>query len=118
MSQLHGKVAIVTGGAASIGKAIAARLVANGARVVIAARSREKGEAACAELGASSRFIQTDIRDDAQLARLVAGTVAAFGGLPARSGDGWGRRAESAPTLALQARVSRTGAHREDEDRR
>ena len=81
MGQLDGKVAIVTGGAASIGKAIAARLIGDGARVVIAARSPDKGAAAAAELGPSARFCETDIREDGQLARLIAAALDAFGAL-------------------------------------
>jgi NAD(P)-dependent dehydrogenase (short-subunit alcohol dehydrogenase family) len=81
VGQLDGKVAIVTGGAASIGKAIAARLVADGARVVIAARSSERGQATAGALGVCARFVETDIREDAALVRLVAATIDVFGSL-------------------------------------
>lgn len=81
MVQLAGKVAIVTGGAASIGAAITRKLHAEGAAVVIAARSADKGAAIAAELGGRARFVATDITDDGALAALVAAAIAKFGRL-------------------------------------
>jgi NAD(P)-dependent dehydrogenase (short-subunit alcohol dehydrogenase family) len=49
---MTGKVVIVTGGNSGIGKAAAAELAGMGARVIIAARSQAKGEAAIAEIRA------------------------------------------------------------------
>ena len=57
------KVAIVTGGAASIGRAIVETFHRSGLRVVIAARSRDKGEALASQLGPSALFQHTDITD-------------------------------------------------------
>lgn len=78
MGMLEGKVAIVTGGAASIGAAIVRKLHAEGATVVIAARSIDKGGALAAELGTRGCFLATDITDDAALAALVDTVVARF----------------------------------------
>jgi 3-oxoacyl-[acyl-carrier protein] reductase len=50
---LSGRVALVTGASQGIGRAIAAALSAEGARVAIASRSRERIEAAAGELGAT-----------------------------------------------------------------
>ncbi len=50
---LQDRVALVLGASKGIGRAIAAELVAEGARVAVASRSRERIEAAAAELGAT-----------------------------------------------------------------
>jgi len=55
----QGKVALVTGGANGLGRATAARLIGQGAKVVLADIESETGEAAANDLGAD--FIQTDV---------------------------------------------------------
>ena len=77
---MHNKVAIVTGGATMIGEGLVAALVAEGCKVVIADIDHAKG-AAVAQRHAGSRFIATDISDDASIATCVKDTVAAFGGI-------------------------------------
>lgn len=81
MAQLDAKVAIVTGGAASIGAAITRKLHAEGAKVIVAARSVEKGRAIAAECGDGVLFVPTDITDDAALHALVQTATDAFGRL-------------------------------------
>lgn len=76
MTDFNGKVAIVTGGAASIGLDITKALVDAGATVVIGARSREAGEAVARELGDRVRYVAADIRKDADLDALVAAAAA------------------------------------------
>ncbi len=78
---LAGKVAIVTGGADSIGAAVAKGLHRAGVKTVIAARSADKGAAMAAELGEGALYHQTDIAKDADLDSLVSATVEAFGGI-------------------------------------
>jgi NAD(P)-dependent dehydrogenase (short-subunit alcohol dehydrogenase family) len=78
---LEGKVAIVTGGADSIGAAVSRSLHAAGVKTVIAARSADKGAAIAAELGEGALYHQTDIGKDDDLDSLVAATVEAFGGI-------------------------------------
>jgi NAD(P)-dependent dehydrogenase (short-subunit alcohol dehydrogenase family) len=81
MRGLQDKVAIVTGGAASIGLAITEALHAAGVRVVVAARTREKGEALARRLGDSMAYLHTDITRDEQLEQLVAHALQRFGRL-------------------------------------
>lgn len=68
--QLNGKTALVTGSTAGIGLAIAKRLVAEGARVIICGRNRQKLDAAAAEAGAVAVLADPATADGA--AALVA----------------------------------------------
>ncbi|MEL7027717.1 MAG: SDR family oxidoreductase [Pseudomonadota bacterium] len=81
MPDLNGKVAIVTGGAASIGAAITERLCEDGATVVVAARNAENGKDIEAKLNGRAKFVQSDITVDEQLDRLITQTLSVFGKL-------------------------------------
>jgi len=76
MKGLEGKVAIVTGGAASIGLDITSAFVEAGTTVIIGARSKEAGEAAVKQFGDKVRYVSADIRKDEDLDALVAAAVA------------------------------------------
>ncbi len=80
-NELAGKVAIVTGSASGIGRGIAERFLAEGARVVIADMDRERGEALAGQLGAEATFRGADVSDPAQVGALVESAVEIFGGL-------------------------------------
>lgn len=79
--RLDGKVAIVTGGTSGIGAHTVKTFVAEGARVVIAGRSVEKGENLAETLGEAAIFIKTDVAKEVDIETLVARTVGHFGGL-------------------------------------
>jgi NAD(P)-dependent dehydrogenase (short-subunit alcohol dehydrogenase family) len=79
--ELEGKVAVVTGGAGSIGRATAAMLVGEGARVVIADVDADEGERVAAGLGEAATFQRADVSDVDQVQAVVDRAVAHFGGL-------------------------------------
>jgi NAD(P)-dependent dehydrogenase (short-subunit alcohol dehydrogenase family) len=76
--KLEGRVAIVTGGAHGIGRAIVEKLSAEGATVVIADIN---GEAAAAVASAvpNASSVQTDVSDEASVKALVAAVLAQHG---------------------------------------
>ncbi|HEY0240147.1 MAG TPA: bifunctional aldolase/short-chain dehydrogenase [Friedmanniella sp.] len=77
------RIALVTGAASGIGKAIATRLAAEGACVVIADLDAGKAQAAAAELGSTDVAvgIAADVTDEAAVQAAVDACVLAFGGL-------------------------------------
>ncbi len=77
------RIALVTGAASGIGKAIATRLAADGACVVIADLNLENAQKVAEELGGSDVAIgvQADVTDEAQIAAAIQEAVLAFGGL-------------------------------------
>jgi NAD(P)-dependent dehydrogenase (short-subunit alcohol dehydrogenase family) len=81
MSTNTQKVAIVTGGATGIGKAVAQALVARGVAVVIAGRSQQRGDAAAAEIGGNTLFVQTDVSQEGDIKRLLTTTLDRYGRL-------------------------------------
>jgi NAD(P)-dependent dehydrogenase (short-subunit alcohol dehydrogenase family) len=82
--RLNGKVIIVTGSCTGIGKAIAERAVAEGARVVVHGLERELGEAVAAGLGPThAALCIEDITLDGAPERLVGAAMSAFGRLDA-----------------------------------
>jgi NAD(P)-dependent dehydrogenase (short-subunit alcohol dehydrogenase family) len=79
--RLSGKVAIVTGAGSGIGKALAMRLAADGASVVVV--DLQKFDLSAAEIakttGARTLGLQTDVSNENEVERMAAETVKAFG---------------------------------------
>lgn len=84
MSELQGKVALVTGAATGIGRAAARALGAEGASVIVADVDVERGREVAKEIedkGGAAFFVETDVSDDASVAACVSRAVEHFGGL-------------------------------------
>jgi NAD(P)-dependent dehydrogenase (short-subunit alcohol dehydrogenase family) len=104
---LGGQRVLVTGGSSGIGLAVAERLAAEGARVVLLARSEEglaaarrRVEAAGAAL-AEVHTVAADVRDRAAVEAAIARSIDLLGGLDvlvtAAVGAAWGPFAETDP---------------------
>jgi NAD(P)-dependent dehydrogenase (short-subunit alcohol dehydrogenase family) len=78
---LKDKVAIVTGSAGGIGKAIAEKFYQNGANVIISDVQIEQGQETARSLGKRAVFIPCDISDASQVNSLINMTVQQFGQL-------------------------------------
>jgi 3(or 17)beta-hydroxysteroid dehydrogenase len=85
MGRLDGKVAIVTGGSAGLGRADAMALAREGARVVVTDVNEADGCRVADELNGarqgSALFLPQDVRDEARWQAVIAATVERFGGL-------------------------------------
>jgi citronellol/citronellal dehydrogenase len=89
MTVAENRVAIITGASRGIGRAIALKLARHGIRIVAAAKTVTASQkspgtidetvAAAMALGSDALAVVTDVRDEAQLAELVAKTIARFG---------------------------------------
>ena len=79
MTQLQGKIALVTGAAGGFGEGIARLFVAQGARVMIADLDGAKAFQVAADLGPSARAITCDVSKSADVQAAVQACVDAFG---------------------------------------
>jgi len=108
MRGLKNKVMIVTGASSGLGAATALRLAAEGAKVVLAARRRDKGESVLREIeaaGGEGLFVQTDVTRTDDIKALIAATIERFGGL-----DGaFNNAGITGPTLTPIAEIEEAG---------
>jgi len=79
--RLEGKIAVITGGTSGIGEATAELFAAEGAKVVIAGRSEEKGTRIANRLGPNVVYQKTDVGKEEEIKALIDSAVARFGRL-------------------------------------
>ena len=83
-ANLSGKIALVTGGAAGIGRAIAEAFAAHGAKIIIADKNQERCEAVQSDFkkkGYDALVTHTDVTDTAQVQTMISAVDARFGQL-------------------------------------
>jgi acetoin reductase-like protein len=81
LMKLNDKIAVITGAARGIGKAIAERYVKEGAKVVVADLNEQGAKAVASELGHNVVGLKLDVTDQASIDAMVADTVSKFGGV-------------------------------------
>jgi 3-oxoacyl-[acyl-carrier protein] reductase len=79
--RLRDRVALVTGGGSGIGRAVALRFAAEGARVVVNDIHRETAERTAGEIGGGARAVAADVADSAQVRAMFAEVEQALGGV-------------------------------------
>jgi NAD(P)-dependent dehydrogenase (short-subunit alcohol dehydrogenase family) len=82
-SASNGRVALVTGAARGIGQGIAAWMIAEGWRVVLADVDRQRGATVAEVLGDNAMFVYMDVANEEQVAAGVADVLGQFGRLDA-----------------------------------
>ena len=81
MSQFTGKVALITGGNAGIGRATAIEFAKQGAKVVVSGRREKEGHDVIAEikaLGGEAIFVKTDVSKESDVKVMIEQTLATF----------------------------------------
>jgi NAD(P)-dependent dehydrogenase (short-subunit alcohol dehydrogenase family) len=81
MGELEGQVAVITGGASGIGEGTVRKFVAEGARVLIADLSDDRGGSLAEELGSSTTYLHTNVASEDDVARAMAASVERWGRL-------------------------------------
>jgi NAD(P)-dependent dehydrogenase (short-subunit alcohol dehydrogenase family) len=79
--RLQNQTVLVTGGASGLGGATAEMVVAAGGRVLIADINESAGKTAAARLGASARFVRTDVTSEDDVQHAIATAIKEFGAL-------------------------------------
>ncbi|MEW2352183.1 glucose 1-dehydrogenase [Spirillospora sp. NPDC029432] len=93
-AEFEGRVAVVTGAGDGIGRGVARRFAAAGAKVLVAELNEESGRRVAKELetgfGAEALFVATDVTVKAQVEAMVAAAVEAWGRVDVLVNNAWG----------------------------
>ena len=79
--QITNKVFLVTGAGSGLGAATASALVEAGAKVVLVDLNRQAGEKMVADLGVNTRFVETDVANEASAVNAINTAISTFGAL-------------------------------------
>jgi NAD(P)-dependent dehydrogenase (short-subunit alcohol dehydrogenase family) len=79
--RLSGKVAVITGATSGIGEVTAEVFIKEGAKVVVAGRSEEKGNAIADRLGENAIFKRTDVMEESDIKACIDTAIEKFGRL-------------------------------------
>ena len=84
MGRVQDRIAIVTGGASGIGKAVSKRLAEEGAKVVVTDIKEDMGMITVSEIkeaGGTAEFLSHDVTQEEDWQRIVVKTAEVYGGL-------------------------------------
>jgi NAD(P)-dependent dehydrogenase (short-subunit alcohol dehydrogenase family) len=99
--RLEGKVAVITGGTSGIGAATAEVFAGQGAKVVIAGRSEEKGAKLAEKLGANVIYQRTDVTREEDMKALIDVAVERFGRLDCMFNNAGGKDRGTLDTVTM-----------------
>lgn len=77
--RVDGRIALVTGASSGLGKRFAQVLAAEGAKVIVAARRKERLDDLVREIGDNALAVQCDVTDEAQVVAMFDAAEAQFG---------------------------------------
>jgi NAD(P)-dependent dehydrogenase (short-subunit alcohol dehydrogenase family) len=99
--RLNGKIAVITGGTSGIGEATAEVFVNEGAKVIIAGRSEERGADIVDRLGENVIFQRTDVTKDEDIKALIDLSVDRFGRIDCLFNNAGGRCPGTLETVTM-----------------
>ena len=114
MGRLDGKIALVTGGARGIGRAVVEKFVAEGASVVFVDRDDDAGHTVARAIGPSAVFRHADIVVEAEVQQVVEALERQYDAVTAGRASGLSEDLPSADELA--AEVEKFLARQDEDD--